>query len=85
MVRQTTTEGRDIMSSLSLRISDADEQRLDRLVIAVRAFYEAAPSPFNRLATETCRSSVLRDLLLAWDRGENASEMFSRELTGAIT
>lgn len=70
-----------LSNSFSIRINQEDEERLDRLVVAVRAFYAHAPEPFARLAGETSRSSALRDLLLAWDRGDDIPSMFSHELT----
>lgn len=79
------------MPNISIRISETDEQNLDALVIAVRAYYErvaAQNSPFagaaSQLAREVTRSSALRDLLLAWKRGE-ANDLFSCNLTKEIT
>lgn len=75
---QDKTERGSMPASFSIRLNEDDEARLDRLVVAVRAFYESAPPAFVRLAGETTRSSALRDLLLAWDRGDNIQAMFSR-------
>jgi hypothetical protein len=55
---------------LHIRIDQEDLDRLDRLVVAFRAYYERQPMPAaKRLAKETTRSSALRDLLLAWEHG----------------
>lgn len=72
------------MPNLSIRFSDEETEALDRLVIAVRAFYEGAAPDFPaaaQLARETTRSSALRDLLRAWQRRDDIPSMFSVELT----
>jgi hypothetical protein len=59
-------------TNLSVRLNDDDEKRLDRLVIAWRAYYteQAKKMPMaSHLPGEVTRSSALRDLLLAWDHG----------------
>lgn len=59
-------------TNLSVRLNDDDEKRLDRLVIAWRAYYveQAKQMPMaSHLSGEVTRSSALRDLLLAWDHG----------------
>lgn len=74
------------MPNLSIRITNEDEENLDALVVAVRAYYErmADVMPIaGRYAKETTRSSALRDLLLAWKRGE-ADKLFNHKLTGPI-
>lgn len=74
------------MPNLSLRISEADEENLDRLVIAVRAYYAHMANTLPiaaQMARETTRSSALRDLLLAWKRGE-ADELFKCDITADI-
>jgi hypothetical protein len=75
---------------ISARMSDDEIEILDRLVVAVRAYYEreavnvpALGPHLAKLAKETTRSSALRDLLLAWKHGK-ADEMFSRDITEAI-
>lgn len=72
------------MPNLSIRLSDKEAEDLDRLVVATRAYYErqvAIFPPAAKLAQEATRSSALRDLLLAWRRGDDIHSMFSRELT----
>jgi hypothetical protein len=72
------------MPNLSIRFNNQEVEDLDRLVVAVRSFYEREATgfaPAAKLATETTRSSALRDLLLAWRRGDDIPAMFSRELT----
>jgi hypothetical protein len=72
------------MPNLSIRLSDKEAEDLDRLVIGVRSYYESEAvvfPPAEKLARETTRSSALRDLLLAWRRGDDILKMFSRELT----
>jgi hypothetical protein len=74
------------MPNLSLRISEADEENLDRLVVAVRAYYSHMADTLPvaaQMARETTRSSALRDLLLAWKRGE-ANTLFKCDLTADI-
>ena len=71
------------MPNLSLRMSDDEVETLDRLVVAVRAYYESQSKTMPMLAQvakETTRSSALRDLLLAWKHGD-ANSMFSRDIT----
>lgn len=73
------------MPTFSVRLSDQDVETLDRLVVAVRAYYEGlAPSfpPAAGLAREVTRSSALRDLLSAWEHG--IVHEFKRELTAPI-
>lgn len=74
------------MPTLSIRINEDDEKTLDRLVVAVRAYYERearAMPVLAQLAKETTRSSALRDLLLAWKHG--SCDQFSRDLTKETT
>ena len=70
------------MPSISIRLSDDDVETIDRLVVAVRAYYEReakAMPVLAQVARETTRSSALRDLLLAWKHG--CCEQFSRDIT----
>ena len=69
--------------NISVRLDDDSVETLNRLVIAVRAYYERESQTMPalaQLARETNKSSALRDLLLAWKHGK-ADEMFSRALT----
>lgn len=71
------------MPTLSIRLSDEEAATLDRLVVAVRAYYDTASKDMPLLAQvgrETTKSSALRDLLLAWKHGK-ADELFNREIT----
>lgn len=73
------------MPTLSVRLSDDDSKTLDRLVIAVRAYYQNQAADFpvaERLSREVTRSSALRDLLSAWEHG--ITDEFKRELTEPI-
>lgn len=72
LVGQTTYKEEPLATNLSVRLSDDDEKRLDRLVIAWRAYYveQAKKLPIaSHLPDQVGRSSALRDLLLAWDHG----------------
>jgi hypothetical protein len=74
-------------TNLSIRMDDRQVQTLDRLVIAVRAYYESQSKnvpAFAGIARDTTRSSALRDLLLAWEHGK-ADELFSRDITRPTT
>lgn len=67
--------------SFHLRLGEEEFAQLDRLTDAVRARYEhiALTIPrFAAVAADTTRSSALRDLLAAWDRG-NADTAFTIE------
>lgn len=67
------------MPDFHFRLSDDELAQLDRLTDAVRARYEhiALTIPrFAAVAADTTRSSALRDLLAAWDRG-NADTAFT--------
>jgi hypothetical protein len=73
------------MVPLSVRFGEAEVETLDRLVVAVRAYYESqaqAFPPAARLANEVTRSSALRDLLLAWKHG--CVDQFSYKLTEKV-
>jgi hypothetical protein len=74
--------------NLSVRFSDRDIESLDRLVVANRVFYESQAQAFPaaaQMAREATRSSAIRDLLLTWERGEDARERFSRNLARPTT
>lgn len=58
------------MPVISIKVHERDLDTLDKLVIAVRAYYERqVPTcpPAAALARNTTRSSAIRDLLSAWD------------------
>lgn len=67
------------MPNFSVRLSDTDVQILDKLVVAMRAYYAVQAQSVPQLRSiETTRSSALRDLLSAWDHGMNAPEVFPK-------